>query len=402
MPVGATVAAGALCFTLSLNKSTELKPDKRQYSHTEIKGMCDDGRIVVAYDHGVYDVTDFTGHPGGVGRLQMAAGGDLAVFWKVYTQHNRGHIVDYVMKPYQIGVCSPETMAEITAKTHYSADDVYGDNPEPYPDLLINTRYPLNQEGRLADRTDSWITPIGRHFVRNHSAVPLVDPAEYTLTIEGEGLTETVLTLADLKDSSKFEKVDVTTVIQCNGNRREDFHYIDGETPAFGPPHWVAGAIGNATWSGVRLRDLLRHAGMDVDAISLGKKAAPEKATQVGLLGIDHDEVGNQYCCSFPFEKAIDPFGDCIVAWEMNGEDIPRSHGYPVRCIVPGHAGARNCKFLEKVTITNVPCKGHSNWKAYAVHAPDVSQRSQRTHPPPGAISFFRCTVSRATEISHI
>ena len=53
-------------------------------------------------------------------------------------------------------------------------------------------------------------------------------------------------------------------------------------------------------------------------------------------IGYDHDEVGNQYCCSFPFEKAIDPFGDVIVAYEMNGAPIPRQHGYPVRAIVPG------------------------------------------------------------------
>ena len=68
------------------------------------------------------------------------------------------------------------------------------------------------------------MTPAGKHFVRNHCAVPDIDPEQYTLTITGEGLTETVLTLEDLK--TKFEKVDVTTVIQCNGNRREDFHYL--------------------------------------------------------------------------------------------------------------------------------------------------------------------------------
>jgi len=210
--------------------------------------------------------------------------------------------------------------------------------------------------------------------VRNHSAVPVVDPQEYRLTVEGDGVNKTVFTLDDLK--TKFPKHDVTTVIQCNGNRREDYHYYDGETPAFGPPHWVAGAIGNATWSGARLRDVLRASGMDVDAISLRKKEAPVGPSgQIGLLGMDQDEVGNQYCCSFPFDKAIDPFGDVLVAYEMNGQPIPRPHGYPVRCVVPGHAGARNCKFLEHIEVTDAPCKGNSNWKQYAVHAPDVHVR---------------------------
>ena len=96
---------------------------------------------------------------------------------------------------------------------------------------------------------------------------------------------------------------------------------------------------------------------MDVDSISCRKTEPPAKALWVGLLGYDHDEVGNQYCCSFPFDKAIDPFGDVILAYEMNGEPIPRSHGFPVRAIVPGHAGARFCKFLEKVSVTDIACK---------------------------------------------
>jgi len=341
------------------------------YTKDEMKSMVDEGNIVVAYRGDVYDVTEFTGHPGGYGRLQMAAGGDLEVFWSVYTQHNRGH-VDDVIAPYKIGRLSKSDMEWVTAHTKYDTS-AYHDDPEPYPDLLINTRYPCNAEGRLASLTDSWQTPIGKHFVRNHSAVPNIEPDEYLLTVNGAGLKETTFTLKDLK--TKFEKVEVTTVIQCNGNRREDYHYIDGETPAFGPPHWVAGAIGNATWSGVRLRDVLRASGMDVDAISLGTQAPPENASQIGLLAYDHDEVGNQYCCSFPFDKAIDPFGDVILAYEMNGEDIPRPHGYPVRAIVPGHAGARNCKYLECVTVTDTPCDGHSNWKQYAVHAPDVVMR---------------------------
>jgi sulfite oxidase len=346
--------------------------DENHISYDEMRKMCEDGRIVVAHQGELFDVTEFTGHPGGVGRLQMAAGGDLEVYWKVYTQHNRGHVVENVMAPYKIGVVSDDDMQRITSETHYDAS-AYRDDPEPAPDLLTNTRYPYNAEARLSYLTDSWQTPIGKHFVRNHSAVPVIDPKEYRLTVSGVGLKETVFTLDDLK--KKFKKHDVTTVIQCNGNRREDYHYYDGETPAFGPPHWVAGAIGNATWSGARLRDVLGAAGLDVDAITLRTTEADPAMQQIGLLGYDQDEVGNQYCCSFPFDKAVDPFGDVLVAYEMNGEPIPRAHGYPVRCVVPGHAGARNCKYLEHVEVTDSPCKGHSNWKQYAVHAPNVPMR---------------------------
>jgi sulfite oxidase len=294
----------------------------------------DDGHVVVSFQGVVYDVSDFTGHPGVYGRLEMASGHDLEPFWRVYTQHNRGHIVDEILIRYRIGRLSPEEAEEIRASTTFDNPYVNDPGPETYPELLTNTRHPFNAEGRLRDLRKSWVTPIGRHFVRNHSMVPDLKAEEYRLHISGSGMQDTTLTLEDIK--SKFPKVDVTTVIQCNGNRREDFHYIDGNTPAFGPPHWVAGAIGNSTWSGARLRDILRYCGMDVDGISLNKVAPPKDATMVGLTGYDHDEVGNQYCCSFPFEKAVDPYGDVILAYEMNGVDIPRSHGFPVRAIVPG------------------------------------------------------------------
>jgi cytochrome b involved in lipid metabolism len=222
----------------------------------EMAKLAEEGRVVVAFQGNVYDVTAFTGHPGGYGRLQMASGGDLAVFWSVYTQHNRGHI-DYILNRYKIGELDEEQAAIVRENTKFQ--NPFLDDPQPYPDLLTNTRYPYNAEARLRDLRESWITPIGRHFVRNHSTVPNVDVSEYKLTVCGAGLNETTFSYEDLK--TKFPKVDVTTVIQCNGNRREDFHYIDGETPAFGPPHWVAGAISNATWSGVRLRDVLRAAG---------------------------------------------------------------------------------------------------------------------------------------------
>ena len=96
------------------------------------------------------------------------------VFWKVYTQHNRGHIGHYMAR-YKIGEVSPDDMATITARTFYD-ESFYENNPEPYPDLLVNTRYPYNAEGRLRDLTDSWVTPIGKHFVRNHCHVPDIDP----------------------------------------------------------------------------------------------------------------------------------------------------------------------------------------------------------------------------------
>ena len=222
-------------------------------------------RIVVTFMGGVYDITDFTGHPGGYGRLEMVAGYDLEPFWKIYTQHNRGHILQYLQR-YQIGRLSDDE-AEVQRLSTPEFDNPYKNDPPPYDTLLTNTRYPYNAEGRLRNLADSFFTPAGQHYVRNHGLVPDIKPDEYRLTVRGVGCEEKVITLDELKDSNRFEQVDVTTVIQCNGNRREDYHFINPGVPAFGPPHWVAGAIGNATWTGVRLRDVLKDAGLPLDEV---------------------------------------------------------------------------------------------------------------------------------------
>ena len=119
----------------------------------------------------------------------MAAGGDLEVFWKVYTQHNRGHVVESIMAPYKTGRISDEDMKKITSETFYDAS-AYENDSAPCQDLLTNTLYPYNAEGRLSLPTESWQTPYGRHFIRNHNAVPEIDPDEYLLTICGSGVNE--------------------------------------------------------------------------------------------------------------------------------------------------------------------------------------------------------------------
>ena len=100
-----------------------------------------------------------------------------------------------------------------------------------------------------------------------------------------------------------------------------------------------------------RHHHLLHHhrvaAGLVVDAMALRRAELPSGATNVSLMGSDHDEVGNHYCYSIPIEKCIEPFSDTIIAYEMNCLPIPRQHGYPFRGIIPGHAGARNCKFIQ-------------------------------------------------------
>ena len=160
--------------------------------------------------------------------------------------------------------------------------------------------------------------------MRNHLAVPVIEADEYKPIISGKGIKKRKLTLEDIK---KYPKHEVFTTLQCAGNRREDLH--DKDHKIFISPHWVIGAMSTAKWGGARLRDVLKDCGLDVDAIAMGEVLPPHSVKHIQAEGYDHDETGYTYGGSFPIEKAVDGLGDVILAYEMNGEELPRDHGYP-------------------------------------------------------------------------
>jgi rhodanese-related sulfurtransferase len=126
------------------------------------------------------------------------------------------------------------------------------------PALLVWTQEPLNAETPLELLCRETITPTGLFFVRTHGSVPEVDPATYRLTVGGLVREPRSLSLGDLR---RFERVEVTAALQCAGNRRSELAAV---SPIPGQVPWGAGAIGNAVWGGVRLRDVLEAAGLEV------------------------------------------------------------------------------------------------------------------------------------------
>uniref|UniRef100_A0A158P821 Sulfite oxidase n=1 Tax=Angiostrongylus cantonensis TaxID=6313 RepID=A0A158P821_ANGCA len=104
---------------------------------------------------------------------------------------------------------------------------------------------------------------------------------------------------------------------------------------------WKGTAISNAEWTGVRLRDLLLLAGVDPN---------DQRIKHVHLEGADVDDTGQSYGASITFEKAMSP--ETIIAYSMNGADIPPDHGAPLRCVVPGVVGARQVKWLKTIRLS--------------------------------------------------
>lgn len=339
------------------------RPDLPTFSMEEVSEHNDlDVGLWYTFRGAVYDLTTFyNGHPGGSPRLLMAAGQDLEPYWEVYRQHFRGHIMDW-MEKHRIGNLSPEE-AEKASKWDFG--DMFETDPIRHPDLLPCTEKPFNGEPRIELLTQDYITPNELHYVRNHLAVPVIDPEEYVLIVKGKGLKKHKFRLQDLME--KFTHHKVTTTLQCCGNRREDLH---GERRIFIAPHWVIGAMSTATWEGVKLRDVLAECGVDVDAYTLGTKEDNPNWTHVQFESYDADECGTNYGISIPFDKVMDPFGDTLLAFKMNGKPLPRDHGYPVRALVPGHAGKCSAKWLHKVILSAEPSKTSYQRKSYC-HFPN-------------------------------
>ncbi|XP_076357299.1 sulfite oxidase isoform X1 [Tachypleus tridentatus] len=314
-----------------------------EYTMEEVtKHDCLQNRIWVSYHSGVYDITDFIPkHPGGT-KILMAAGGSLEPFWEMYAVHKKDEILA-MMEEYRIGNLRVEDRGYTTA----NMADPYAAEPKRHHILQPRSVKPFNAEPPLSLLVDSFITPNELFFIRNHLPVPEIIPEEYELEISGIGIKkEVVLTLEELK--TKFLKHTITTTIQCAGNRRSEINKIKKVKGL----DWGSAAISTAEWSGARLLDVLKYAGADLNHKDI---------KHVEFEGLDTDPAHQSYGASVPAEKALNPNADILLAYEMNGNEIPRDHGYPVRAIVPGVVGARNVKWVGRVVLADD--ESHSHWQ---------------------------------------
>ena len=193
-------------------------------------------------------------------------------------------------------------------------------------------------------------TPNDAFFVRYHLAsIPRVDGASWKLTIAGDAADKPFdLTLDQLK--REFEPVEVAALCICSGNRR-----------GLSEPHvpgiqWGHGAMGNARWKGVRLKEVLARAGLKKGAIEIAFDGADGPAL----------DKTPDFIKSIPVWKALDE--NTILAFEMNGAPLPHWNGYPVRVVVPGWTATYWMKHLTSIQAVSQPFKGF--WMATAYRIP--------------------------------
>jgi sulfite dehydrogenase (cytochrome) subunit A len=232
--------------------------------------------------------------------------------------------------------------------------------------LLQITARPPHLETPFSVFNEGAITPNDAFFVRYHLAnIPLaVDLNTYRLRVHGKVGTELSLSLDDLKRMG--DPAEVVAVNQCSGNSR------GFTTPRVFGAQLGNGSMGNARWVGLPLRVVLQKAG-----IAAG-------ATQVTFNGLDTPVLPStpDFIKALNIDVATNP--DVLLAWSMNGEQIPILNGYPIKLIVPGYFGTYWVKHLSDIEVIDVPFSGHDAWfmtTGYRLPDNDCSCVSPGTSP---------------------
>jgi DMSO/TMAO reductase YedYZ molybdopterin-dependent catalytic subunit len=245
--------------------------------------------------------------------------------------------------------------------------------PQKRPLLRLTTR-PPQLETPFSVFNEGVLTPNDAFFVRYHltlspPAEELLRPGTFKVSVEGAVTQPLQWSVSELRQ--QFENVEVVAVNQCSGNSRGFF------TPRVPGGQLGNGAMGNARWRGVRLRDVLQKAGVaagarQVSFDGLDQPATPQTPDFVKALDVD---------------QALD--GEVLLAFEMNGEDLPWLNGYPLRLVVPGHYGTYWVKHLHRITVLDRPFEGF--WMNTGYRIPDTAGACV----PPGTTAARTVPIAR-------
>jgi DMSO/TMAO reductase YedYZ molybdopterin-dependent catalytic subunit len=222
--------------------------------------------------------------------------------------------------------------------------------PQKRPMIGITSR-PPQLETPFSVYNEGVITPNNAFFVRYHLAdIPLnIDPDKFTLEIKGKVDRPLTLSLAEIK---KLPAIELVAVNQCSGNGRGFFD------PRVAGGQMGNGAMGNARWRGVPLKTVLDKAGVQ------------QGARQVTFNGLDGPVMDKtpDFIKALDIDHARD--GEVILAYGMNGEDLPVLNGFPLRLVVPGYYGTYWVKHLNEITVIDNVFDGF--WMKTAYRIPDT------------------------------
>ncbi|WP_426162942.1 molybdopterin-dependent oxidoreductase [Pseudoduganella sp. R-34] len=220
--------------------------------------------------------------------------------------------------------------------------------PQKRPMIVLTSR-PPQLETPFSVFGEGVLTPNDAFFVRYHwSAIPTsIDPQSYRLKIGGHVNMPLELSLAELRQLA--DPIELVAVNQCSGNSRGHF------APRANGGQLSNGAMGNARWTGVPLKKVLERVGIKAGAV------------QVAFNGLDTPPAGDgpDFVKSLNIDHALEE--EVMLAWQMNGEDLPMLNGYPLRLVVPGYYGTYWIKHLSDITVLDKPFNGFWVASAYRI-----------------------------------
>lgn len=199
--------------------------------------------------------------------------------------------------------------------------------------VVLNDR-PWNMEAQAHLLNDA-VTPNKYMFIRNNGILPKnINKANWEITFDGEAVEKPVtFSLSELK--SKFKHYTYQLTLECGGNGRSEYN-----PPAKGN-QWTIGAVSCAEWTGVRLKDVLAAIGIKDNAVYIGYHAID--------MHLSGDTTKEPISRGVPMAKALQE--ETLLAFKMNGEDIPLAHGFPLRLIAGGWPASASGKWINRISI---------------------------------------------------
>jgi DMSO/TMAO reductase YedYZ molybdopterin-dependent catalytic subunit len=235
--------------------------------------------------------------------------------------------------------------------------------------LLVRRAHPLNCETPLPALTGGTVMPNTKFYVRDHFGIPDLDQAGWRLHVGGLVDRHLSLGLAQLR---AMQSASAAVTLECAGNGRA------GLRPEVPGEQWDIGAVSTAEWTGVPLTEVLDRAGVQ------------SMTREVLFRGADRGAVEGRGE-HVHFERSL-PVGGlgragALLAYAMNGEEIPARHGYPLRLVVPGWYAVASVKWLTEIELIAHPFRGYFQADRYHINGEPLSLQRVRSlivEPAPG------------------
>ncbi len=260
--------------------------------------------------------------------------------------------------PWEVGPISRRTFLRGTAASlplAWAATGLPAAEPAPVRGLIPRQKNPDNLEAPFAE-LEGFLTPNDLFYVRSHFKMPQLEARAWRLRIEGAVARPIELNYDQLR---RLPARTVTATLECAGNGRGFL------TPKAKGVPWQLGAVGNAQWTGVPLDAVLEQAGLRPEALEVVLEG-----TDSGELTAEARPAGAvHFARSLPLAKARRP--EVLLAYQMNGKELPPAHGFPLRAVVPGWYGVASIKWLRRLVVTTRPFRGYFQTFDYSTFQTD-------------------------------